>query len=502
MSDTPSFTYQIQPDGKLPGQSFKEQTEAFLALLQSGIDGVSSTSSAAASDAANALAAAQAAQGAVSALDNLVVHKAGNETITGTKTFNTSPLLTTPAATDNSTKGVNSTWVRALFSATGGFAFGEDGKVYVDFSTMDPAIMQAVVLAMVQSGGGLAVDDNGQLYVDFDSMPTDKFEALLAQIHVPVWIGENGVGTEFYVNGSTGINKTEDGYGKSAAKPWKTIAYATQTIAKNYNINTRNVHINVAGGTYREPVSLPMQSITTGSVTIRPASSNDTVNVFVSTIAENAGDPTGTFCFDHSGGKWILEKLNIKLTIGVQSSGNPATLTLVRSSDLTNQVRVRSCTLAFVDNTQAVDSSHGVRNLRCLYSSGGTIILENTSDNLSTTWTGSQVNATVAWLYIENGGIINAVRSGIASGYTYTVSGAFSTFCYASYQGIFRVQGSGGAPSFVGSGSPTGQRYYATFGGTIITTASDGTDVKTYFPGDSNGTASSTYGSWIYPQPS
>ena len=248
--DDYKYKYITESDGTLPGASFRDQTEDFLNAIDTDISGADGDASAAMAKALEALASAEAAQGAVATLDQNCLHKSGNETATGTKTFSASPVIPTQSATDNSTKAVNSAWVRQLFSLTGGFSFGDDGKVYVDFNSMDPSIMRGIVLAMVKSGGGLAVDQAGQLYVDFDAMdpaimravvlnmvqqgggisvdqagqlyvdfenmPTDKFEAMLAAIHVPVWIGENGVSTEFYVNGATGVDSEGDGRGKSA----------------------------------------------------------------------------------------------------------------------------------------------------------------------------------------------------------------------------------------------------------------------------------------------
>lgn len=44
--------------------------------------------------------------------DNSVVKLTTNQTIAGTKTFNDSPLVPTPSSNDNSTKAINSKWIR------------------------------------------------------------------------------------------------------------------------------------------------------------------------------------------------------------------------------------------------------------------------------------------------------------------------------------------------------------------------------------------------------
>lgn len=56
---------------------------------------------------------------ATKADDAAVVHLAGTETITGPKTFSTSPVLPTPLTADNSTKGATTAWVRNQGYGTG-----------------------------------------------------------------------------------------------------------------------------------------------------------------------------------------------------------------------------------------------------------------------------------------------------------------------------------------------------------------------------------------------
>lgn len=45
--------------------------------------------------------------------DSAVVHKTGDETVAGVKTFSSYPVVPTPLTADNSVKAVNSAWVRA-----------------------------------------------------------------------------------------------------------------------------------------------------------------------------------------------------------------------------------------------------------------------------------------------------------------------------------------------------------------------------------------------------
>lgn len=110
--DDYKYKYITEADGTLPGASFRDQTEDFLNALDTDISGADGDASAAMQKATDALAAAEAAQGAVATLDQNCLHKSGNETATGTKTFTVSPVIPTQSATDNSTKAVNSAWVR------------------------------------------------------------------------------------------------------------------------------------------------------------------------------------------------------------------------------------------------------------------------------------------------------------------------------------------------------------------------------------------------------
>ena len=50
------------------------------------------------------------------AKDSTVVHNTGDETIAGTKTFSTSPVLPTPSTNDNSTKGATTAYVKSNLS--------------------------------------------------------------------------------------------------------------------------------------------------------------------------------------------------------------------------------------------------------------------------------------------------------------------------------------------------------------------------------------------------
>ena len=56
--------------------------------------------------------------GAIQTQINNCVHLSGSETITGTKTYSVSPLVPTPASSDNSQKAANTAWVTSTLNTT------------------------------------------------------------------------------------------------------------------------------------------------------------------------------------------------------------------------------------------------------------------------------------------------------------------------------------------------------------------------------------------------
>ena len=102
-------------------------------------------------------------------------------------------------------------------------------------------------------GDGLAVQ-KGRVSVDFSQMPTDKFEALLKQIRVPIWLTAN---KNFYVNGTTGSDTLDEGRGESEGKPFKTIQACLYFICDNYNMSTYYAKVNISKNTYNEDIVLP-----------------------------------------------------------------------------------------------------------------------------------------------------------------------------------------------------------------------------------------------------
>lgn len=153
-----------------------------------------------------------------------------------------------------------------LLAEGGGIKVKAEGGLYVDVNDI-------LVL-----GGGLAKDEDGKIYVDFSQMPTDKFEALLKQIRVPIWLTAH---KDFYVNGETGSDTLDDGRGESEEKPFKTINACISYICENFNIVNFIVTINLSEGTFNETenkiIILQKFSCTTGRINIVGAGKDKTI---------------------------------------------------------------------------------------------------------------------------------------------------------------------------------------------------------------------------------
>lgn len=337
----------------------------------------------------------------------------------------------------------------------------------------------------VEDGGGLAFNEDGEMYVDFSNMPQDQINGILSSMNLPIFVDGTTVGTEFYVDGTNGIDKLEDDYGRSAAKPWATIAYATQTIAARYNINSKNVHINVSGGTYTNAIELPSLNATSGSVTIRPASESDTV-----TISNRLRYGT---TINHIGGEWVLLDLNIVVVVANNDVANGRILNGIRCA--ASRLTIQHCNLSFVDeNTGYTTSLYYL-----LVPTGGKMrIINNDGDTTArtATWSGTKGSKTsVAW-FISTGGVFQLSIKNEPD--IFEVSGAYTLFCRIQ-GGEYNTSGTGSPPTFNAVNSPTGKRYAISAGGKCVTGLSDPNDVATYFPGTTAGTVESGTYSFIAP---
>ena len=163
----------------------------------------------------------------------------------------------------------------------------------------------------VDPDGGI-INGTGGLAVDFSKMPTDKMEALLKTIRVPIFLERN---KNFYVDGSIGNDSTSiEGIGETPEKPFKTIQACVNYISTNYNINSRAVYIMVNDGTYSR-FTLGDYTRTTGLIALRPYTGKE--KNFGVIIA----DKNSTLCFC-TAGTWYIYGFTFK---GTYSYRDPET---------------------------------------------------------------------------------------------------------------------------------------------------------------------------------
>ena len=113
-------------------------------------------------------------------------------------------------------------------------------------------------------GSGLGYNSEGTLGFDPTGWNDEVTEEVTRRIRVPFWLVQN---TTFHVRGSDGIDAAERD-GKSSEQAWKTIQFALNQIATNYNLDRYNVTLNIENGIYNEDITLPYYNRTTGIISI------------------------------------------------------------------------------------------------------------------------------------------------------------------------------------------------------------------------------------------
>ena len=130
--------------------------------------------------------------------------------------------------------------------------------------------IDANLLTLAIAAGSALVFKGNELDIDFSQMPTDKFEAMLKSIRVPLWLSKN---TTWYVDGTNGSDQND---GSSPTKAFKTIQAAVNYVSENFNFGRYTATVSVAGGVYSELISLPKYNASTGYFQI--TGSSDTAN--------------------------------------------------------------------------------------------------------------------------------------------------------------------------------------------------------------------------------
>lgn len=422
------------------------------------------------------------AAAAIAEAVKVVSGDSGNVIVAGTDkgAFMSKATLASAVSTMSATQ--LATLANALRKQGGGLSVGSDGKLSVDFASMDPAIMRAVVLSMVQQGGGIGVDQNGQLYVDFDSMPTDKFEAMLKSLKMLVPLSAN---KNIYVSttNSAADDTIIDGRG-TAAKPFKTIQAAVNYATGNYSVGNYHINIRVVAGTYNENVTLPDFSRGTGYIAVLSDSGARDVIVNAQT---NSTGMRGT-AFACSGGAWRLYHMDARRvenpTTAVGAVGYCYT---VGDGDL----YLYGCAArqSFPNSPSPIGgNAYGIRILNA--DGGGALhLMPSDVAGLISAQAGASGDPSVDVISVSRGGTLWLHRTPDESLYPYfECSGSCGIFLNMWQVGAINTVSSGTLMHF--TGTMTGKRYSLAGGSHVSGTGGS----ETFFPGDEAGTVQeSTY---------
>lgn len=171
------------------------------------------------------------------------------------KSDNTQLWQAITTAVDNARPGLATTENPGLVQIGDGLAITPQGLLSVLIASTSQA-------GLVKPRYGLKIGKDGSLDVDFGDMPTDKFEALLKSIRVPIWLTKD---KDFYVNATTGSDTLDEGRGESEEKPFKTIRACASYVCDNYNVSRYTLTVHIAPGTYA-PFTLGSFSRSTGRI--------------------------------------------------------------------------------------------------------------------------------------------------------------------------------------------------------------------------------------------
>lgn len=196
-----------------------------------------------------------------------------------------------------------------LLAEGGGIKVKAEGGLYVDVNDI-------LVL-----GGGLAKDEDGKIYVDFSQMPTDKFEALLKSIRVPIWLTAN---KNFYVNGTTGSDTLDEDRGESEGKPFRTLQACVDFICDNYNLSKYNVTIRSKNIKNDTILKLKSYNATSGIIEIRGIDDESRISSLrlsssaiynIVNLSIDGNYATHSICYLVYVGSGVVNLYNVKLDI-------------------------------------------------------------------------------------------------------------------------------------------------------------------------------------------
>lgn len=342
-----------------------------------------------------------------------------------------------------------------------------------------------IPLSILQDGGGIYVDSNGKLYIDFNQMPTDKFEALLKSLRVPIWLTGN---KNFYVNGATGSDTLDAGRGESASKPFQTPQACINYVTNNYNIGNYVATINIAEGTYNTGLSLPDYSRNNGRIVIRSQSGNPTNTKIVQT----SGHASIVSC---SGGVWHVEDLNLELRPDFASDTNSSISysSIAISSGKNADLSLIGDICTFAPTGGAPAFNYNLDSFRA--TENGTLRFrpDTSRNNALITSDYPSANTKVRILVANAGGRIQFHGSQDTSEFTgLELQAKYETCGYADNGYISIASSYPNTPHVSNSITANGKRYTCVNGGSIKTQ----TGAADFLPGAVAGTVESSTYSW------
>lgn len=403
----------------------------------------------------------------------------------------------------------------AIRKSGGGLSVGSDGKLSVDFASMDPAIMRAVVLSMVQPGGGLAVDSAGQLYVDFTTMPDDKFQQLKDSLDMQrtltanksIYVDyDNAAASDVYrVRDSSGTLVVDSDRGKES-KPFKTVSGAVKYATTLYSLGSHNIYVNVKPRSnsqnadypyYKESVTLPQFTATSGAIVIQAF---DLANP-----PKLSNPEASSNIFRCTGGTWYLRRLNVDNTVTAAGSGNHFPHCIACTGGGTVHLQGMDLDLRFSGSRD-----DGYYLLRVISVTTNGLVQFDTLSGYQNKLSYNVGNANgLTVLHTERNGAIQIPSSNTAdisgisdpkdSIYAILCTGTPTTFLTASTQSqVSYIGGASYYPRFVygGSGSPQGKRFTITTGSGAQLPRLTGTDAGTALPGSDPGTYETDEACW------
>lgn len=380
---------------------------------------------------------------------------------------------------------------QSILLPNGGIKIDSNGKLYIDFNSMPPELLYALLQKIVLQGGGLAFDNSGKMFVDFENMPTDKFDDIIETfrkgLRLQKYLSAN---TIFYVRKMT-ANATdippegEDKWGQSESKPFKTIQGAINYVTENYNIGKFTATIDVSGHIYEESVTLNNFNRTTGKMVLK--GNVGTANALATTIKK----PNQRLLYTYAGSAWEVANIKLQQEIAAGITRFTTAIDVAPNSELT--LERFEMLLEYDGSSVPANANHRPINV------DGNLYMKNTSN--TATGGASKITTTGynhgmgALLRVGGTGYVE-MRGESTAFPKILCSGGVSAFAVIT-GGRFAVNTGYTAPLGFQDDGVTGRRFRVLSGGqcTVPNNSEGNTDLQ-YFPGDEAGTIETSTYSW------